>query len=123
MQAGISGVGEFAQQVEAGDLKALAVSSGEPALLLPDVPTLNDEGIDLVVTNWRGLIAPGGISDAEKKALEELVTSVHDSKTWTGILDKNGWTDAFLVGDEFSSFLDGDITTTQETLKTIGLVE
>ncbi|CAH0164744.1 MULTISPECIES: tripartite tricarboxylate transporter substrate binding protein [unclassified Microbacterium] len=123
VQAGISGVGEFAQQVEAGDLKALAVSSGEPALLLPDVPTLNDEGIDLVVTNWRGLIAPGGISDAEKKALEELVTSVHDSKTWTGILDKNGWTDAFLVGDEFSSFLDGDITTTQETLKTIGLVE
>jgi putative tricarboxylic transport membrane protein len=123
VQAGISGVGEFAQQVEAGDLKALAVSSGEPALLLPDVPTLSDEGIDIVVTNWRGLIAPGGISDDEKSALEDLVTSAHDSASWKDTLDTNGWTDAFLVGDEFSSFLEGDIGTTQETLKTIGLIE
>lgn len=123
VQAGISGVGEFSQQVEAGDLKALAVSSGEPALLLPEVPTLTDEGVDLVVTNWRGLIAPGDISDDEKKALEELVTSVHDSAAWTEILETNGWTDAFLVGDEFSTFLEGDISTTKETLKTIGLIE
>ena len=123
VQAGISGVGEFSQQVEAGELKALAVSSGEPALLLPDVPTLTDEGVDLVVTNWRGLIAPGDISDDDKKALEELVTSVHDSAAWTELLDTNGWTDAFLVGDDFSSFLDGDISTTKETLKTIGLIE
>lgn len=123
VQAGISGVGEFSQQVEAGDLKALAVSSGEPALLLPDVPTLTDEGIDLVVTNWRGLIAPGDISDDEKKALEELVTSVHDSAAWTDTLETNGWTDAFLVGDEFSTFLEEDISTTKETLKTIGLIE
>lgn len=123
VQAGISGVGEFSQQVEAGDLKALAVSSGEPALLLPDVPTLTDEGVDLVVTNWRGLIAPGDISDDEKKALEDLVTAVHDSAAWTEILDTNGWTDAFLVGDEFATFLDGDISTTKETLKTIGLIE
>lgn len=123
VQAGISGVGEFAQQVEAGELKALAVSSDAPALLLPEVPTLTDEGIDIVVTNWRGLIAPGGISDDERTALEDLVTQVHDSAAWTGILEDNGWTDAFLVGDEFASFLDGDITTTQDTLKTIGLIE
>ncbi|MGM7665541.1 Bug family tripartite tricarboxylate transporter substrate binding protein [Microbacterium sp. A93] len=123
VQAGISGVGEFAQQVEAGELKALAVSSGEPALLLPEVPTLTDEGIDIVVTNWRGLLAPGDISADEKAALESLVTSAHDSDVWTGILETNGWTDAFLIGDEFSSFLEGDISTTQETLKTIGLIE
>ena len=123
VQAGISGVGEFAQQVEAGDLKALAVSSGEPALLLPEVPTLSDEGIDIVVTNWRGLIAPGGISDEEKSALEDLVTASHDGSAWKETVETNGWTDAFLVGDEFSSFLEGDIATTQETLKTIGLIE
>lgn len=123
VQAGISGVGEFSEQVQAGKLKALAVSSADPAELLPEVPTLQDEGVDLVVTNWRGLIAPGGISDDEKKALEDLVTAVHDGKTWPGILSTNGWTDAFMVGDEFSTFLTGDISTTQETLKTIGLIE
>ncbi|MFB7252352.1 Bug family tripartite tricarboxylate transporter substrate binding protein [Microbacterium sp. NPDC056234] len=123
VQAGISGVGEFAQQVEAGELKALAVSSDEPAALLPEVPTLTDEGIDIVVTNWRGLIAPGDISDEQKAALEELVTTAHDGDAWAEVLETNGWTDAFLVGDEFSSFLEQDITTTQDTLKTIGLIE
>lgn len=123
VQAGISGVGEFSQQVEAGELKALAVSSGEPALLLPEAPTLTDEGFDIVVTNWRGLIAPGDISDDEKSALEDLVTAAHDSESWAATLETNGWTDAFMVGDEFSSFLEADMNTTQETLKTIGLIE
>ncbi len=68
-------------------------------------------------------LAPGAISDDEKKALEDLVTSVNDSAAWAEILETNGWTDAFLVGDEFSTFLEGDISTTKETLKTIGLIE
>lgn len=123
VDAGISGVGEFAQQIEAGELKALAVTSAEPAELLPDAPTLVDEGIDITLTNWRGLLAPGDISDDERAALENLVTELHDSEAWTEVLTTNGWTDAFLVGDEFASFLTEDIATTQETLTTIGLIE
>jgi len=123
VDAGISGVGEFAQQIEAGELKALAVTSAEPAELLPDAPTLVDEGIDITLTNWRGLLAPGDISDDERAALENLVTELHDSEAWTEVLTTNGWTDAFLVGDEFASFLTEDIATTQETLATIGLIE
>jgi putative tricarboxylic transport membrane protein len=121
--AGISGVGEFAEQIKAGELTALAVSSDEPAALLPDVPTLQDEGIDVTLTNWRGLIAPGGIEDAQKDALVDLVTELHDSEEWTSTLETNGWTDAFATGDEFTSFLEEDISTTQETLRTIGLIE
>lgn len=123
VDAGISGVGEFAQQVEAGELKALAVSSSEPAELLPDAPTLVDEGIDITLTNWRGLLAPGDISDDDRAALETLVTGLHESEEWTELLATNGWTDAFLVGDEFDAFLTDDIATTQETLTTIGLIE
>lgn len=118
---GISGVGEFAESVESGDLRALAVSSAEPAIALPDVPTLQDEGIDLSITNWRGLLAPGGISADEQQALVDLVTEMHDAGTWTDAVETNGWTDAFLTGDEFATFLDEDIALTQETLRTIGL--
>ncbi|SDH31777.1 Bug family tripartite tricarboxylate transporter substrate binding protein [Agrococcus jejuensis] len=118
---GISGVGEFAPSVESGDLRALAVSSAEPSILLPDAPTLQDEGIDLAITNWRGLIAPGGISAEEQQALVDLITEMHDAGSWAESVDTNGWTDAFITGDEFSTFLDEDITLTQETLRTIGL--
>ncbi|MCH1884262.1 tripartite tricarboxylate transporter substrate-binding protein [Agrococcus sp. ARC_14] len=123
VQAGISGVGEFSESVLSGDLRALAVSSAEPAEMLPDVPTIQDEGIDVTITNWRGVIAPGGISDEERAALIDLVTQLHDSTVWADALEQRGWTDAFLAGDDFDAFLTEDITLTQETLRTIGLIE
>ena len=123
VQAGISGVGEFSESVLSGDLRALAVSSEEPAQALPDVPTIQDEGIDVMLTNWRGVIAPGGITDEERTALVDLVTQLHEQDAWTETLETNGWTDAFMPGDEFDAFLADDITLTQETLRTIGLIE
>ncbi len=122
VQAGISGVGEFVEQIEAGELRALAVSSPEPVALLPDTPTLIDEGYDVTLTNWRGLLAPGGISDDDAEALRTLVTDLHDTAAWGSTLEEKGWADAFLVGDEFQSFLDGNIAEVTTTLQTIGLV-
>jgi putative tricarboxylic transport membrane protein len=119
--AGISGIGEFSESVLAGDLRALAVSSAEPSAELPDVPTLQDEGIDLELTNWRGVLAPGDITEDETAALIDLVTQMHEDGTWTTTLEDNGWTDAFLTGDDFATFLGEDIATVQETLRTIGL--
>lgn len=122
VQAGISGVGEFVEQIEAGELRALAVSSPEPVELLPDTPTLVDEGYDVTLTNWRGVLAPGDISDADAAALTSLVTDLHDSKGWQATLEEKGWADAFLTGDDFRSFLESDIAEVTETLQTIGLV-
>jgi putative tricarboxylic transport membrane protein len=120
--AGISGIGEFLEHIDAGTMKALAVSSAEPTENLPDVPTITDEGYDVVLTNWRGLLAPTGISDADRDALIELVTELHDSGAWTEELETRGWADAFLTGDDFSTFLDENVTEVTTTLTNIGLV-
>lgn len=121
--AGISGVGEFLQHIEAGTMKALAVSSAEPVSQLPDVPTITDAGYDVVLTNWRGVIAPGGISDADRSELVRIVTELHESKAWSDELETRGWADAFLTGAEFEDFLTGNITEVTATLKIIGLVD
>lgn len=122
VSAGISGVGEFVSHIEAGTMRALAVSSEAPVALLPDVPTLIDEGYDVTLTNWRGVIAPPELDDADRAALIDLVTQLHDSTAWAAVLDEKGWTDAFLTGDEFSSYLEGNITDVTTTLKDIGLI-
>jgi tripartite-type tricarboxylate transporter receptor subunit TctC len=44
--------------VSAGRLRALAVTPGKRAPALPDVPTLTEAGVPVVVVNWYGLIAP-----------------------------------------------------------------
>lgn len=122
VDAGISGVGEFLQHIDAGTMKALAVSSDEPVEQLADVPTITDSGYDVVLTNWRGVIAPGGIDDANREELTRIVTELHESEAWTAELETRGWADAFLTGDEFDEFLDGNIEEVTATLQNIGLV-
>lgn len=122
VSAGISGVGEFVEHIDAGTMRALAVSSAEPVDQLPEVPTITEEGYDLVLTNWRGLLAPGGISDADRDALIALVEQLHGSEAWTEERETRGWTDAFLTGDDFGAFVDENIAEVAQTLRTIGLV-
>ncbi|PPB49745.1 C4-dicarboxylate ABC transporter substrate-binding protein [Arthrobacter pityocampae] len=122
VNAGISGVGEYAEQVNSGKLRALAVSGEDAAPQLPDTPTLTEEGIDLVLTNWRGVVAPGSIDDAQAEALTQLVTDLHATDTWKATLEENNWADAFLAGEEFEAFLDEDIASVKTTLTDIGLL-
>lgn len=121
--AGISGVGEFAEHVTSGSLRALAVSSPEKVAELPDTPTITETGYDVTLTNWRGLLAPGSITEAEAAALTDTVTKLHDSDAWTAILADRGWSDAFLTGTEFDTFLTANIAEVTGTLKDIGLVQ
>ena len=63
--AGVSSVGEFQEQVKAGTMRLLAVSSAER---LPgvDAPTIKEAGFDVVVENWRMVAAAPGLSDEQK---------------------------------------------------------
>ena len=115
-----TGVSEVAEQAKAGDLKILAVTSDEPVDGV-DAPTLKDEGIDLTFTNWRGIVAAPGISDADRDKLIDLVTEMHDSPEWKDALEKNGWTDAFAPGDEFETFLTSESERVQGVLSGLGL--
>ena len=122
VSAGISGVSEYAEQVQAGELRALAVSGAERVDALPDTPTLTEAGYDVVLTNWRGVVAPGSIDDAEKEALTSAVTELAKSDAWQATLEEKAWDDAFLAGDEFDTYLDGNIAEIKTVLKDIGLV-
>ena len=118
---GASGFGEFLDQVEAGQLRVLAVTSEAPVDALREVPTLKSAGIDLVFTNWRGIVAPPGISDADKKLWIDALTRMHDSAEWKTELTKRGWTDAFITGDQFAAFLTQQDKSVADLLKQLGL--
>ncbi|MFI9485180.1 Bug family tripartite tricarboxylate transporter substrate binding protein [Promicromonospora sp. NPDC052451] len=123
VDAGISGISEYAEQVEAGELRALAVSGEERVDALPDTPTLTEAGYDVVLTNWRGVVAPGSIDDAEREALTSAVTELAGSDAWQATLQEKDWDDAFLAGDEFDAYLEGNIAEAQAVLRDIGLVQ
>jgi putative tricarboxylic transport membrane protein len=116
-----TGVGEVAEQAKTGDVKILAVTSAEPVQGI-DAPTLKSLGVDLEFTNWRGIVAPPGISDATKKQWIDLLTKMHDSSQWKATLAEQGWTDTFQTGDEFKTFLTSENDRVAGVLKELGLV-
>ena len=124
IKVGFSGLGEFEGQIESGELRALAVS-GEERLesdTLKDIPTLTESDIDLVFTNWRGVLAPPGISDERRDELIAYLTEMHDSPEWQQTLEKYGWTDAFVTGDDFTTFLQEQDDRVASTLEELGLI-
>ncbi|MFC9248002.1 Bug family tripartite tricarboxylate transporter substrate binding protein [Streptomyces sp. NPDC057136] len=117
---GVSGVGEYLDQIEAGELRLLAVTGPKrvPGL---DAPTLRESGLDTDFTNWRGIVAPPGLSGAERDKLVALIRKLHDSPQWKESMKKNGWDDAFLTGDAFGDFLDAQDQRVATVLKELGL--
>jgi putative tricarboxylic transport membrane protein len=120
--AGISGYGEYEGQIKAGKLRAIGVTSPE-RMAGVDVPTFKEQGIDLVLTNWRSVVAPPGITDAQKKALVDTIEKMAKSESWKTVLKQKGWDDAYLAGDDFGAFLKQEQTRVAAVLKSVGLVK
>jgi putative tricarboxylic transport membrane protein len=115
-----SGAGEFLDQIESGQVRVLA-TSGEERLDNVDAPTLTESDIDLVFTNWRGLVAPPEITEADRSRLIGALEDMHDSQGWEEALEQNGWTDAFITGDEFGAFMQEQDQRVIDVLTDLGL--
>ena len=120
--AGVSGWEEFANQIAAGELRALAISSDErlPGI---DVPTLKEQGLDVALVNWRGVLAPPGIRDDDLEALSQAIDQMVKSPAWQETLKTRGWLDMYQPAEEFAAFLEEDTEQTEAILKDIGLVQ
>jgi putative tricarboxylic transport membrane protein len=115
-----TGVGEVTESAAAGDVRILAVTTDEPVEGV-DAPTLQDEGIDLIFTNWRGIVAAPDITEDETQRFIDAITEMHDSDAWQQVLEDQGWTDAFQTGDDFSSYLDEESKRVEGVLSELGL--
>lgn len=120
--AGISSLGEFLPQAQAGTLRILAVSSAEPIEGV-DAPTLKEAGLDVVLQNWRMVSAAPGISADQKAAITADIKKMAQSASWQNQLETKGWEDTYLDGDALTQQLADDIAQTSAILKEIGLVK
>ncbi|MDZ4269275.1 MAG: tripartite tricarboxylate transporter substrate-binding protein [Mycobacterium sp.] len=121
ISAGTSGLGEYVDQIESGQVRVLAVS-GEQRVEGIDAPTLTESGIDLTFTNWRGVLAPPGISDEDRAAMVRILEELHATDAWKEALVTNGWSDAFMTGPAFEEFLKEQDQRVETTLTDLGLV-
>nr|MDP2189762.1 tripartite tricarboxylate transporter substrate-binding protein [Rhodoferax sp.] len=118
---GGSGYSEFSEYINAGKMKALAVTSGS-RLKGVNVPTLKEQGINVEIGNWRGVYGAPGITPAQRKTLIDMLVKATKSKAWAESLEKNNWTPALLTGAEFEKFVDDDFASLRATMVKSGMV-
>jgi len=119
---GISGYSEFAEQVKAGTLRVIGISSDEKVEGI-DAPTFKDGGVDVSIQNWRMVAAAPGITDEQKHAIVADIDKMVQSPTWQKTLTDKGWANTYLSGDGFAEQLKKDTEATSAILKDIGLVQ
>lgn len=122
VSAGVSGYNEFESQIKAGKLRALGLSSGA-RMAGVEVPTIKEQGLDVELVNWRGLVAAPGITAAQKAALVAAVDKALKSTEWANVRKARGWDDAYMNADTFAAFLKADQARVKEILTDIGLVK
>jgi putative tricarboxylic transport membrane protein len=116
--AGVSGVGEFAEQVKGGRMRALAVSAPSR---VDGIPTLKEQGMDVELANWRGVFGAPGITTAQRDALVKLIKAATDSPAWKTALEKFGWAPIFLGGDDYKKFVDEDSKRIASIIDSLGI--
>lgn len=120
-----TGIGESVAQLEAGTIRALAITAPErlPSDLLKDVPTVEELGYDVTYEIWRGVFGPADMSPEAKAYWEASIKKMVESPTWKAQLEKLNWTDAYAPSADFTTFLGKETETYQALLTELGFAK
>ena len=117
---GVSGWGEFSEQVAAGNLRVLGISAPDRVEGI-DAPSIVEQGLDVQLLNWRAVFAGPNLSEEQRAALIDLVTRMDASPVWQQELEARSWTRLFLAGDDFASYVEEDTRRIRGILEDLGL--
>jgi Uncharacterized protein conserved in bacteria len=117
---GVSGWGEFSEQVAAGNLRVLGISAPDRVEGI-DAPPIVEQGLDVQLLNWRAVFAGPNLSEEQRAVLIELVTRMDASPVWQQELEARSWTRLFLAGDDFASYVEEDTRRIRGILEDLGL--
>ncbi|KUH85497.1 MULTISPECIES: tripartite tricarboxylate transporter substrate-binding protein [unclassified Mycobacterium] len=118
---GISGYNDFRDMLAEGRLRTLMVVAPEKLEGL-DAPTAAEAGypaVDLV--NWRGYVAPAGLTDDQQQELIEIVGEMVETEHWQSVVARNRWKETFLTGDDFGRFIREEEQRVKTILDDLGL--
>jgi putative tricarboxylic transport membrane protein len=113
-----------ASMLRNGQVRLLAVAAPKrlPGVLA-DVPTWREQGYDAVVSNWRLMVGPRGMTPAQIAYWESTFRRFGDSEDWRKELESNFWTHEFMGSTETTKFLERENSQARTFLVDLGLVK
>ena len=114
---------EFMGHLAGGEIRALGVYRPSRFETLPDVPTMQEQGINVVPFQmWRGVAMP---QDAPQEAVDywtDIMNKVGESPTFKDYISSNVATLNVLTGDAFMAFLEEQEQLYKDMLKRLGII-
>jgi putative tricarboxylic transport membrane protein len=120
------GVGEMQElqgQLQAGKIRILATLSDSRLSLLPDVPTVKEQGVDLVVRKFRGLAGPKGIPPGVTAALEAGIQKALESPAYKANYTKNDLLPAYMGRQEAGKFTTEFVGELTQSMQDLGVIK
>jgi tripartite-type tricarboxylate transporter receptor subunit TctC len=120
--ASINPVAEVLAFAQAGSIRALAVTGAQRSSFLPDVPTMKEQGFDVVVETYSGVFLPAKTPQPVVAALAAAVQAATASKQMTDSLAKFGTAPGYLSTADFSAWIEAQILHWGPVVKASGFV-
>jgi putative tricarboxylic transport membrane protein len=114
---------EATQLNKAGRLRALAMFSPERLDKWKDVPTAKEQGIDVTLDQFRGVIAAGGLTKEQAQFWEDAMKKMYESAGFKKYLDENGLRPLLRVGADAEKYLAEQTAFYTEVLGELGMVK
>ncbi|TCJ15617.1 tripartite tricarboxylate transporter substrate binding protein [Rubrobacter taiwanensis] len=99
IDASVQHPAEIMSQYEAGDIRILAITSPERIETFEDVPTAQEQGVDVVLEQWRGISLPEGTDEEVIQRLEDAFTQAAETDEWAEFTRNTG-ADVRIMGSE-----------------------
>jgi len=110
------------QHIQAGNLRALGVTSAMRSAALPDVPTIDEAGIaGFEATSWFGLYAPGGMDQALANKISTDVLAALQADRLRDAYAQRGATPGTMTQPQFAAFVDAEITKWSNVIRTANI--
>ena len=114
---------EATELIKANRLRPLAMFSPERLEKWSDVPTAREQGIDVTLDQFRGVVAAGGLTKDQALFWQNAMVKLFQSPGFKKYLDDNGLRPLLRVGDEAEKYIADETTVYTQILTELGMVK
>jgi putative tricarboxylic transport membrane protein len=116
--------GNVSAHVAGGRMRVIATAAPERFTgVLATAPTWREQGVELVFSGWRAVMAPKGLTGPQVSYWESALRKATTLPEWKGDLEKNYWSDDFAPSDQFRRDLDKDYAEMKAVMVELGLAK
>ena len=117
-------VGLMRKYVEAGTIRLIAIAAPQRLTgIFANTPTWKEQGANAIVSNWRGLIGPPGMTPAQTAYWDNALKQLTQTEAWKKELADNNWDNEYKPSAETRKYMDAEYAELKGFLTELELVK